>query len=575
MAQLDLTSHHVNYLIWRYLQESGHGEAAVSLQRAWFPDPQSLPFAPYIKTHALVSLVQKGLQYRELESSIDKEGNTIPAPPSEYFFGPEPFEPTSLKTPERPPGRRAVNGHVAEAPIPGKKVRIDRDANGDESMDQDVSHEANESKPDTPVPEQIDGDGDVSMEADEVPPEPTFTLTSGSSIGVQMTPAKAADLAPDTTLLDVADDHVTRTLWRPRDPTVVVTAGDTFCSLWKLSLSSAPVPKSLISFKGGDSCVSAVAWDAVGEKLAVATYSELRGAITMYDVNGDAVDLLPELPRMITGLHWAPDGSQLIVVASDNRTSELALWDDTHRPDVYPPPQRINSPVYDLAWCGRNQVFACGNGSVYQCEVDQSIRLTNTFTSGASNAAWEFIRCVQTPSASVAVAACSETASIWIPTHDMHIDKAHQGEITAIEIRPQEQTSRRNSSIVLASYSTDDSVKVWQVDLEAKQFGCLHRLFLGPSTPALAGGFSPDGYALGAVSKDRLFIWNVERGGNAMATWSAPASSEVKKEETDRATNGQNGHSGAVSDRALSWDADGKRLAYGFGHQMAIVNLQR
>lgn len=44
----------------------------MTLQRAWFPDPQSLPFAPYIKTHALVSLVQKGLQYHEMESSLDK-----------------------------------------------------------------------------------------------------------------------------------------------------------------------------------------------------------------------------------------------------------------------------------------------------------------------------------------------------------------------------------------------------------------------------------------------------------------------------------------------------------------------
>ena len=50
----------------------GLGEAAVMLQRAWNEDPQSLPFAPYIKAHALVSLVQKGLHYHELEHSIDK-----------------------------------------------------------------------------------------------------------------------------------------------------------------------------------------------------------------------------------------------------------------------------------------------------------------------------------------------------------------------------------------------------------------------------------------------------------------------------------------------------------------------
>lgn len=46
----------------------------MALQRGWYPDPQSLPFASHIKTHALVSLVQKGLAYHELESSIDKVG---------------------------------------------------------------------------------------------------------------------------------------------------------------------------------------------------------------------------------------------------------------------------------------------------------------------------------------------------------------------------------------------------------------------------------------------------------------------------------------------------------------------
>lgn len=42
------------------------------LQRAWNPNPQSLPFAPYIRNHALVSLVQKGLQYHEIEQSLDQ-----------------------------------------------------------------------------------------------------------------------------------------------------------------------------------------------------------------------------------------------------------------------------------------------------------------------------------------------------------------------------------------------------------------------------------------------------------------------------------------------------------------------
>lgn len=48
------------------------------LQRAWNPNPQSLPFAPYIRNHALVSLVQKGLQYHEIEQSLDEASRDPP-----------------------------------------------------------------------------------------------------------------------------------------------------------------------------------------------------------------------------------------------------------------------------------------------------------------------------------------------------------------------------------------------------------------------------------------------------------------------------------------------------------------
>lgn len=51
---------------------AGHGEAAVKLQRDWIQDPQSLPYAQETKTHALVRLVQKGIQYYEIEKSISQ-----------------------------------------------------------------------------------------------------------------------------------------------------------------------------------------------------------------------------------------------------------------------------------------------------------------------------------------------------------------------------------------------------------------------------------------------------------------------------------------------------------------------
>lgn len=568
-----------------------------------------------------MSLVQKGLQYHELESSIDKvcsrdtqqhavlaspsvahksgrkhlnfrlqDGNPATFTPSHYFFGPEPFDLKALQTRRdevstdqsvAPETRdRVTNGHPAEKP--GKKNRLS-ETNGAEPMGIDTEVESKGS----PIPNQVDGDGDVSMGPEEVPQEPT--LTTGTSVGVQISPAKTADLSPGTARLQ-EDDHVLNAAWRPRDPTVLATAGDNFCSLWKLSLSSPPVQNRFLDLKSSNGYVSAVAWDAVGAKLAVASMRDLKGTITMYNADGNVVDMLPDLPRIISGLHWAQNSPQLIVVASDERTSELALWDDNRRPDVYPPPQVITSHVYDLAWCGTDQVFACGNGAVYHCEVGHNIRLVKTYASSDADAAWTFIRCTHADTHPVAVAAESSKSMIWIPTHDILIENAHQDVITAIDVRPQSPAQRRASTITVASYSTDSTVNLWQVDLESKQYKRIHRLRLGSSLPALAGSFSPDGYALGAASKDRLFIWNAERGGDPVAIWTASGSGEVK-EEPDHA-NGQNGHAEPMPDHALSWDLDGKKLAYGFGNQVcgyfvqltshdtdprqvAIVNLQR
>ncbi|KAL4977476.1 WD40-repeat-containing domain protein [Aspergillus desertorum] len=611
MAQPALTSHHVNYLIWRYLQESGHGDAAVTLQRAWNRDPQTLPFAPYIRTHALVSLVQKGLQYHELEQSLDKEGNSVPFEPSNYFFGPKPFDPETLQGSDEasisadlpsasPTGKGArdgvlINGHSTAEVAASQNVRASRKGDREEFNVDEVPMEvdstngvSNESKSDitkSPSAEEtatMDGDGDITMEIrpalqDQEPlAARTFTLTNGHSVGVQITPAKAADLRPGTAIIDVAGgDHVTTTIWRPQDPTVVVAAGDTFCSLYKLSSTSPPVQEKLVENKGDNLWVSAVAWDPFGQKLAVATYNDMRGSITMYDVNGNAVDLLPEVPRMISGLKWADTGSQLIVVASDSKMSELVLWDDSIRPEEFPTPQIVNDSILDVSWLGLGQAFACGGISVYQCDVESSIHLSKTYSSGDPEHPWTFIRCANAGPSPVAVAASSSNASFWIPTHDMHLKDAHDGHITTIQLKP-DPAEQPDQPLILASSSTDDTVKLWHIDLQNRKFNCTHRLSIGQSLPVLASCFSPDGYALAAASKESLSIWNAQRGGTAMATWESPSGDITESGEGEPPTvNGHNGNIEDVLDRSLTWDSDGKKLAFGFGNKLAIINLQR
>ncbi|KAI1318739.1 WD40 repeat-like protein [Xylariaceae sp. FL0255] len=64
-----LDSNRVNFLIWRYLIEGNYRETAVKFQKEWHvQDPhRQLDFAPHVKSHALVDVLNKGLRFHSLE----------------------------------------------------------------------------------------------------------------------------------------------------------------------------------------------------------------------------------------------------------------------------------------------------------------------------------------------------------------------------------------------------------------------------------------------------------------------------------------------------------------------------
>lgn len=551
-----------------------------------------------------------------------QDGNPIPFTASKSFFGPTPLDTESLKARDEtikaqselgtataattmplPPASKpvpetgvATNGHpVSEAPLPPLNVKKGRKpqraepaTNGDDSaMEIDtngIGHERVSAPPTVKSPSSTgiaDAEGDVEM--DLVPAvEPhenqetlIDTLTAGRSVGVQYVPAKAADLSAHTTILDfevARDDHVTRSAWRPYDSSILATAGDTFCSLYKLAPGSTASTEKIYDSKGDGSWVTAMSWEPSGHKLALATYNERRSSIQMYDSSGGVVDLLPTASGMINGLHWAPKGTHMVVISSNGESSELSLWDDSIKPEEFPSYQTIDGLVHEITWAGDNHVFVSGEGSVWQCEIDSTLQIVNRYHSRESNTEWSFIRGVQSGSGPVAVAAACSANSLWIPTHDIFVEDAHRADITAIEVRPkhQDQDANTSTSFTFASASLDNTVKVWTVDLESKKMTCLHTLFLSPGLPALALAFSPDGYAVAAASTDRLFIWNTDRGDEPLATWTCPTDST--KEDLEKHVNGENGSAPVEAFRSLAWDTDGKKLAMGYGKKVIITS---
>lgn len=81
---MSITSEELNYLIWRYLQETGHEVSALALQE----ETRVLDFEKNFKEHipvgTLVELVQKGILYVESEMLVPPSGEMVPIDENMY-----------------------------------------------------------------------------------------------------------------------------------------------------------------------------------------------------------------------------------------------------------------------------------------------------------------------------------------------------------------------------------------------------------------------------------------------------------------------------------------------------------
>lgn len=569
------------------------------LQRHWMFDPQSLPFAPFVKTHALVTLVQKGLQYWELERTISKvcsshrrsaihlenalntyhtieqDGSIISSSPDTSFFGPTVEDTTTAEQTSEDQSRSAdsskiieSNGHVESSSTEFNASKaLQSVEDGDKSTETTVE---------LPGDTAMDEDGDVGMDdqVDNIPQE-VFTLATGQSTGVQIAPAKALDLAPQTTILDIPDidSPILRSTWRPQDPTTLAVYGNNFCGLWKSpsgrwSQSSATYHPLVESHADEPAAVTAMEWNADGTLLAVATYIGMMGTITLYGPTGEVFDTLPDTPLMVSNFSWAPHGLRLVVVMSDPHKSQLALWDQAVKAKEFSHIYQVNSHVYDLAWPEGEIVFALGDKSMHKFSTEgETLEISAVYSTESKKDSWSLLCATTIAGEPLAVAASTQNAKIYVPTHDIVLDDIHAAAITSVQAcrlsLPDVDVSR---TALLATSSMDGTLKLWRLDLDSKKSTCLHRLSLTPSPAAPTSSVSPDCYAVAGASLNELSVWNVERGGVPMAKLSVPlnVNDGDAQGDTDMLSTKDD-----MPQRSLTWDSDSKKLALSFSHKVS------
>ncbi|KAH0548306.1 hypothetical protein GP486_008000, partial [Trichoglossum hirsutum] len=174
-------------------------------------------------------------------------------------------------------------------------------------------------------------------------------------------------------------------------------------------------------------------------------------------------------------------------------------------------------------------------------------------------------------------------SQLWDSTNrELLAPIAHPSQPVCLEWQPlahPRQAQDKSSVRILATGSEDGIVRLWNG--RAPGAGPLHRFELG--SPIFAIAFSPDGYFIAAASFGKLMIWNAEEGGLPRAWWTLKNATDQRRGVTNpikqdpggddpswpepSSPNGEEWPDEQFVDPSLSWDADGKRLAYGVGKQ--------
>ncbi|CAO1604647.1 hypothetical protein XANCAGTX0491_008190 [Xanthoria calcicola] len=631
-----LTSNHVNYLIWRYLQESGHGEAAVKLQRDWIQDPQSLPYAQETKTHALVRLVQKGIQYYEIEKSISQNGNHF-LPSS--FLDPEAGraksspkvdgsqdESTTGRSRGSPRSRKhgretsTTNGLNLELPTSTPAVKRNRRSNGTatnsitehatingeprdrDSMDLDdrqngfAQHEPPEPKfpVGSPADQGHTAAKGASMDVDDDAPEPDdprMILTNGPSVGVQSD--KVADLGPETSVLTVPQRNVLHTAWSPTDPLLLAAAGDALCRIWTLPKSSDAPPTPNCQYvdileQGDESSVTAMSWSPDGEILALATRSDdtdQAGEVSLWSKHGKSRDNLTATQDMLIAFRWNPAGTHLLgITSSGTGSSALTVWDIQSSQAI--PAFPLDQIATDAAWYDDHKFLVCGHSLVAECFVDPHNNLSfqkHPVPESDHHRNWTYAR--YDPATQTAAIAAEDSATLAVLSlHGQYLTTtAHDAEITdvAFEPMPNPPLQLPASPRRLATSSLDGNISIW----DSFTLSMLHSLRFGHSSPPMAIRFTPDGHLLAAANGNRVLYWIAATGGMPKAAWHGDPTPTLSG--TGFGNRGEDRNGGVFMDgdsgigeedeaatHSLSWDVDGRRLAYGLGSQISIIGLR-
>ncbi|KAF2865386.1 hypothetical protein BDV95DRAFT_623896 [Massariosphaeria phaeospora] len=581
-VDMPLSSNIVNYLVWRYLQEAGYGNAAQQLSRGWNREPDTLPFARHVAQHTLINLLQDGLWFDKLQAEA---GNGE----QRYHFGRDHGRPYSARNGEMLTLDQGVPAHLlvdesngaVQEPPPKRKLKGKKSkANGIvPSMNAQINGDAMEVEQNgnTHVSNSVRAESEAmasEAESATVADLPISTLSIGLSTEIQT--EVIADLAPNTTFLaDLHDPEmlIEHTSWGTRQQPVLLTAGRSLLRVNLLSKDPTPTISAYdLALPMSNFSVTALCWNSHDEVVVSAReecMNELGDKMVVDKLikvveGGTDYQVISASAGLVNTLQWNKDRDYLLSISTDGEKGSIKVWKNNN--DALPAwTDFTETAIYDALWISESSFVVCGIQLFQVYEVQEDLTVQRTLDTQVT---WETLKYDPTSGIIAALGMDGQNSILGIlhPSDSLNLRIQEYPDLYPmnLDFRPVTVPPLADSPIdpsstypvVLATCSMSGAIRVWDAN---EPFQCLKRLSTTDDSQAFKVAFSPDGALLAAAGPDAVTVWDVRKREMPIASWRAQ---DFGHEKWDPGVSGE---------FSLGWDPDGSRLSIALGNQVAIV----
>ncbi|CAL0314387.1 unnamed protein product [Lupinus luteus] len=515
-----ITSVELNFLVFRYMQESGFTHAAFAF--GYEAGINKCPIdGNLVPPGALVTFVQKGLQYLEMEANLSNCDADLD---EDFSF----LQPVDLITKDMHELRKMINERRKKAQKDrdkesgkehgGERVRVrekerhEKDKECEKDRAKVENRKEQEQSPGNQINRQmvIDQEDNATVNHEENGafggPEPMDISTTSTSQSCEFH-------SSDVTILEGHTSEVCAGAWNPKRSLLASGSGDSTARIWtiadgrlKSGSQKGPLNVSVLRHVSGRTNesrndVTSLDWNGDGTLLATGSCD---GQARIWTASGELRTTLSKHKGPIFSLKWNKKGDYLLTGSCDKTA---IVWDV--KAEEWKQQFEFHSgAMLDVDW--RNNVsFATSSidNMIYVCKIGEN-RPIKTFSGHQGE-----VNCVKWDPTGSLLASCSDdiTAKIWSMKHDKYVYdfREHSKEIYTIRWSPTGPgTNNPNKKLVLASASFDSTIKLWDVE-----HGKLINSLNGHRDGVYSVAFSPNGEYLASGSADKsMHIWSLKEG---------------------------------------------------------------